>query len=101
MIAYFIKRPGIAFLADYMIFAVASLIKGADDDSGVLTVFSTVGTLMRYKEWHIFGLESGVEMVYTPMPEAGFIIRCILISLVVGALYLVIGYNFFHSDDLE
>ena len=101
MIAYFIKRPGFAFLTDYMVFAIASLIKAADDESGVLTVFSTVGTLMRYKEWHIFGLESPVEMVYTPMPEAGLIIRCILVSLAVGGLYLLLGYNFFHTDDLE
>ncbi len=101
MIAYFIKRPGFAFLTDYMVFAIASLIKAADDESGVLTVFSTVGSIMRYKEWHIFGLESPVEMVYTPMPEAGLIIRCILVSLAVGGLYLLLGYNFFHTDDLE
>ncbi|ADU22650.1 hypothetical protein [Ruminococcus albus] len=101
MIAYFIKRAGFAFLTDYMIFAVSNLIKSADDESGVLTVFSTVGSIMRYKEWHIFGLESPVEMVYTPMPEAGLIIRCILVSLAVGGLYLLLGYNFFHTDDLE
>ena len=101
MIAYFIKRPGFAFLTDYMVFAIASLIKAADDESGVLTVFSTVGSIMRYKEWHIFGLESPVEMVYTPMPESGLIIRCILVSLAVGGLYLLLGYNFFHTDDLE
>ncbi|SFC17550.1 hypothetical protein [Ruminococcus albus] len=101
MIAFFIKRPGLSFLAFYGLMSVVSILKSAADDSGVLTAFSSIGKLMKYKEWHIFGLESGVEVVYTPMPEAGFIVRCIIVSLAVGALYLVIGYNFFHGDDLE
>jgi hypothetical protein len=101
MIAYFFKRTGISFLAYYGLIALVGILKAADDDSGVLTLFSTINTLLKYKEWHIFGLESPVEIVYTPMPEAGFIVRCIIVSLAVGAIYLMIGYNYFHGDDLE
>ena len=101
MIAYFFKRTGISFLAYYGLIALVGILKAADDDSGVLTLFSTINTLLKYKEWHIFGLESPVEIVYTPMPESGFIVRCIFVSLAVGAIYLMIGYNYFHGDDLE
>ena len=101
MVAYFIKRPGFAFLSFYGVVSVVSILKPATDDSGVLTVFNSINTLLKYKEWHIFGLESPVEMVYTPMPETAFIIRCIFVSIAVGAVYLIIGYNYFHFDDLE
>lgn len=101
LIAYIIKRPGIIFLAIYGLLSGLSMIPAGSDSTGVLCAVNTVNKLMHYDEWHIFGLESGVEMMYLTQLDTAFVIRCIVVSLLAGAAYLAVGYCYFKKDDLS
>ena len=77
------------------------MIPAGSDSTGVLCAVNTVNKLMHYDEWHIFGLESGVEMMYLTQLDTAFVIRCIVVSLLAGAAYLAVGYCYFKKDDLS
>lgn len=100
MLAYIIKRPGFAFLADYMLINGIGLIR-SKDKTGVVMGMNTINDIMHFDEWHVFGLECEAKMVYLTQLDSGFIARCIIVSIFMGIAYLAIGYSYFHKDDLE
>ena len=100
MIAYFIKRPGIVFLTIYGLINAIGLLNINSDHTYVLTGLNTATQLLHYDEWHVFGLESGVNMIYLTQLDPAFLVRSIIVSLAAGAVYLMIGYCYFRRDDL-
>ena len=100
MLSYFIKRPGITFLAVYGLIQGFSMIP-SNDRTGVLFSVTTLGNIMHYDEWHVFGLECDAQFIYQTQLDGGFAARCIIVSLLMGIAYLAIGYSYFHKDDLE
>ena len=58
--------------------------------------------LTSFKSWYVYGLsELKMHYIFYPEPEPSFFAGTILVSLVMTAVYLLIGYHFFRTDDLH
>lgn len=102
LLAYILKKPVLVLVVTYlMIGALNILTANAPDQESVLTAMSNIAMLLHYDTWLTFGIDSGTNYMYESSLAAEKIVQTIAASLGAGALYLGIGYSYFHGDDLE
>ncbi|MBP5361701.1 MAG: hypothetical protein J6Y71_01535 [Ruminococcus sp.] len=54
-----------------------------------------------FDSWYTYNLKMETYMTYYPSIPAGNIAMTVILSLVMTAVYLVIGYHYFHFDDMD
>ena len=101
MLAYLIKRPGIAFLGCYGAISAVSLLQSLKKGTHAILTSDTLNELLHYSEWHTFGLARDADVIYSPELEGTVLVSAVILSLVFGMAYLAVGFFYFHGDDLE
>ncbi|MBQ8967789.1 hypothetical protein [Ruminococcus sp.] len=99
--AFIIRRPGIAFIACYGAMNLPLLLPVNNESTGVMLTLSTSRKLLHFDYWATFGLERDAQAIYDQGLDSAFVIRCIIVSLAVGAAYIGLAYSYFHKDDIE
>ena len=58
--------------------------------------------LTSFESWYVYGLsEMKMHYIFYPELEVSFLAGTIIVSLVMTAVYLLLGYHFFHTDDMH
>lgn len=102
LLAYIFKKPVLLLILTYLMLGALNILSAnAPEQASVLTALSNISMLLQYDTWVTFGLDSGANFMYESSLAAEKIVQTIAASLGAGALYLGIGYSYFHGDDLE
>ncbi len=104
-VSYVVKRPIAVVGICYALIMILGFMGGMSDDGmidgGLLTGFGSFSIVCSFDEWHTYGLNTPVYYVYDQFINGGKAAALVIVSIVMGAVYLLLGYNFFHRDDIE
>ena len=101
MISFIVKQPYAAFL--FVILATivyTSVIRGSEIVVYLLSDV-TAAKICTYNSYATYGLETEVRMIYDQSIDTDLIAGAVIASLIIGALYLIIGYHYYNKDDLN
>lgn len=103
-VSYIVKKPIAVFGVCYAIMMLLGGISVSEGDSiksAMLTGFSSFKNVCHFDEWYTYGLNTPAYHVYEPYVDSKTAALMVIVSLAAGALYLFLGYSFFHRDDIE
>lgn len=102
LLSYILKKPAVVAVTVYaMMMALGTISENAANNLSVLTAFSNINMLCQYDMWVTFGIDTGANFIYEPSLGAAKILLTVIVSLAAGGAYLMLGYSYFHGDDLE
>ena len=62
----------------------------------------TFGKLCTFDSWYVYGCaDLKMHYIYYPELSGSLIAGIVIVSLIMTAVYLLLGYHFFHTDDLK
>ena len=102
-LTYIVKNPYPVMIAGTLVsvYSVGIIPMFTTGDIGVLGL-GNLSQLMNFTAWRTFALVGEKEItIYDASIAAGDVIRTILLSVVIGGLFLGLGYVFFKKDDLN
>ena len=106
-LSYIFKRPIAVVGICYAMITVLSIMMGMGGEGetavegSVLTGMGSFKMICSFNEWYAYGLNTSTYHVYEPYVESGTAVQLVAVSLAAGALYLLLGYSFFHRDDIQ
>ncbi|MBR5723320.1 MAG: hypothetical protein IKX57_06785, partial [Oscillospiraceae bacterium] len=60
------------------------------------------GKLCTFDSWYVYGCaDLKMHYIYYPELSGSLIAGVVIVSLIMTAVYLLLGYHFFHTDDLK
>ena len=104
LVSYIVKKPIAVVGICYAMICVLGLIlgmSGGGESSRLLTGFGSFQIVCYFEEWHTYGLNTDVYYVYEQFVDGGTAAALTAVSLAAGAVYLLLGYSFFHRDDIQ
>jgi hypothetical protein len=105
LISYIVKKPIAVFGVCYALLMLLNVMSSSEDGGGIksplLTGYSSFNSLCHFDEWYTYGLNTKAYHVYEPFIDSKTAALMVIVSLAAGALYLFLGYSFFHRDDIE
>lgn len=101
LLSYIFKKPMTVIALNFAMMSGFSVLSGFSEGSLMATGIGSLTYVCSFDTWVAFGLNSGNYYVFEPAIPAGTIISLIVTSLIFAAIYLFVGYKFFHLDDLE
>ena len=111
LIAFVVKHIGGPLMAGFaMIFLTFGLDAGLFslpifdlmDDYPCLFGFSNLNDLFSFDNWYVNTLvHLNIYYIYDFPLSGSYIAATVIISLVMSAVYLLLGYHFFHLDDMN
>lgn len=102
-LTYIVKNPYPVMIvgAFVSVYSVGIIPMFATGDIGVLGM-GNLSQLMNFAAWRTFALVGEKEIViYDASLTAGDVVSTILLSVLIGGLFLGLGYVFFKKDDLN
>ena len=66
-----------------------------------LLSISNISELSNFRFWRTYDLKMNEFYTYYPELPVSFIVRTVIVSLAMTAVYLLLGYHFFHTDDMN
>ena len=102
-VSYIVKRPIAVVGICYALIMLLGMMMntGGGDKMHLLTGFGSLATVCHFDEWHAYGLNTPVYYVYEPFVKTGTAVWLVVVSLAASAVYLLLGYSFFHRDDIQ
>ncbi|MCR5121920.1 MAG: hypothetical protein K6B74_05820 [Ruminococcus sp.] len=103
LISYIVKKPIAVFGVCYAIMMLLGVVSSSEGSikSAMLTGFGSFKNVCHFDEWYTYGLNTPEYHVYEPYIDSKTAALTVLVSLAAGALYLLLGYSYFHRDDIE
>ncbi|MBQ7980252.1 MAG: ABC transporter permease subunit, partial [Oscillospiraceae bacterium] len=101
-IAFIAKNPYALMIVGYFAFMLggvgATMLKLGE--SPILGI-TNMNMLCIFDSWATYGLEGNMNYIYDASLSAGEITGTIVVSIIASAVFLYLGYVFFHKDDLN
>ena len=104
LISYIVKKPIAVVGICYAIICVLGIIlgmTGGGETNRMLTAFGSFQLVCHFEEWHTYGLNTDAYYVYEQFVGSGTAAALVVVSLAVSAVYLLLGYSYFHRDDIQ
>ncbi|MCM1273082.1 MAG: hypothetical protein NC225_08200 [Clostridium sp.] len=101
---YIVKNPYITMASSYLVMMLGvSYGELFSDKASVFLGISNIMKLGTYESWSTYTIDNTVDMikVYDAALSVGDIISTVSASVIIGGLFLLIGYRYFHADDLN
>lgn len=99
-----VKKPVGPVVLFYGLLLIESVAKGdkVNRYSELLTSLSSMNAVVNLNYHYTFALHgSGMHMVCEPYVAAPDAVKIAAVSLIAAAVYLTLGYSFFHRDDMR
>jgi len=100
-LTFIIKNPYIVMGISYLLCVILGMnIHGSWDHCFVLGM-SNLSAITVIDRWNSFGLGGDLYYIYETGLSPDFVLPTIIVSVVVGAAALLLGYTFFKNDDMH
>lgn len=101
--AFIIKNPYILMALGYVTFAIGGISSSSMFEERMSPVLgmTNLNMLSTFESWATYGIEGNMNYIYDASLTAGQIASTIIVSLAAGAVFIYLGYVFFHTDDLN
>ncbi|SDA21923.1 ABC-2 family transporter protein [Ruminococcus sp. YE71] len=98
-----IKKPAAVVGIYYGLLVLENIAKGETPVkySNLLTGLSSMSTINNMHYFYTFALHGENRMISEPFVAAGDAVQITAVSLIMTAVYLILGYSFFRRDDLR
>ena len=100
-VSYVVKRPIAVVGVCYALMILVNMLSITGNDGGYLTAMGTFGMVCGFKSWYTYGLNTEVHYVYDSFMKSSEAAGIVIVSLAAGAVYLLLGYSYFHRDDIQ
>lgn len=103
-LTYVVKNPYITMAGSYFVFTLGlSFVELFSDKASVFLGVTNIMKLGAYESWSTYTLDNTVDLikVYDAALSAGDIVSTIFGSVIIGGLFLLMGYRYFREDDLN
>ncbi len=99
---FVIKNPYIVMALGYLVYCIGGMSAGLFKlgMSPILGI-TNINMLCIFDSWYTYGLDGKMNYIYEASLSAGQITSTIIVSLVTSAIFLYLGYVYFHKDDLN
>ena len=66
----------------------------------LLSILS-IGNLSQFSAWYTYGSSLKYNYIYYPALSGSTVAGVVIVSLVMSAFWLLLGYHYFRTDDLN
>ncbi len=101
MLTFLIKNPYVTMCGGYFFIMVSGMISETIPDGFAFMSFANLMKIGTVDAWVTYGLHDGGNFTYDPYLPADVIAQTIIVSVIVGAAALYLGYIFFKNDDMN
>lgn len=100
-LTFIIKNPYIVMGISYMLCVILGMNIPVTRDHCFVLGMSNMNAITVIDQWHSFGLGGDLYYIYETGLTADFVLPTIIVSVVIGAAALLLGYTFFRNDDMH
>ncbi len=100
-LTFIIKNPYIVMGVSYVMCMVLGMNVPVTRDHCFVLGMSNMNAITVIDRWDSFGLNGDYYYLYETALSADFVLPTIIVSVVVGAAALILGYTFFRNDDMH
>ena len=109
MIAFLTKKTGVCLTVSIFaalaccgtaIGASIPYLRGLMTNPYLLSILS-IGNLSQFSAWYTYGSSLKYNYIYYPALSGSTVAGVVIVSLVMSAFWLLLGYHYFHTDDLN
>lgn len=100
-LTFIIKNPYIVMGVSYVMCMVLGMNVPVTRDHCFVLGMSNMNAITVIDRWNSFGLNGDYYYLYETALSADFVLPTIIVSVVVGAAALILGYTFFRNDDMH
>ncbi len=100
-LTFVIKNPYIVMGISYVLCIVLGINIPMTRDHCFVLGMSNLNAITIIDDWESFGLGGDMHYIYETALSADFVLPTIIVSVVVGAVALLLGYTFFRNDDMH
>lgn len=102
LVSYIFKNVAAPLIVQYLVYILISLISAfSAGGSPFLFAITNILYIGNFELWATFGLETSSNYIFETYISSGDVIKTIAVSLIVSAAYIIVGYSFYHRDDLS
>lgn len=101
LLSYIVKKPIAVIALNFAMMGAFSVLGDYAGQASMITGIGSLTYICSFEVWTAFGLNTANRFVFEPAIAANTVISLIVTSLIFAAAYLIIGYVYFHHDDLE
>lgn len=100
-LTFIIKNPYIVMGISYMLCIILGMNIPVTRDHCFVLGMSNMNAITVIDRWNSFGLGGDLYYVYETGLSADFVLPTIIVSVIIGAAALLLGYTFFKNDDMH
>lgn len=100
-LTFIIKNPYIVMGISYMLCIILGMNIPVTRDHCFVLGMSNMNAITVIDRWNSFGLGGDLYYVYETGLSADFVLPTVIVSVVIGAAALLLGYTFFKNDDMH
>lgn len=100
-LTFIIKNPYIVMGISYLLCIVLGFNVPVTREHCFVLGMSNMNAITVINQWSSFGLSGKLYYIYETGLSADFVLPTIIVSIVVGAAALLLGYTFFKNDDMH
>lgn len=103
-LTYIVKNPYVTMVCGFLVFVMGeSWPELVGQSNSVLLGITNISMLTEFESWSTYTLDNTVDMimVYGARLSAGDIAATVFGSIIIGGMFLAIGYIYFNRDDLN
>jgi len=100
-LTFIIKNPYIVMGISYLLCVILGMNIPVTRDHCFVLGMSNLNALTVIDRWDSFRLGGDLYYIYETGLSADFVLPTIIVSVVVGAAALLLGYTFFKNDDMH
>ena len=100
-LTFIIKNPYIVMGISYVACILLGMNVPTTTDHCFVLGMTNINAIAVINEWQSFGLGGDLHYIYETGLSADFVIPTIIVSVIIGAIALLLGYTFFKNDDMH
>ena len=100
-LTFIIKNPYIVMGISYVLCIILGMNVPTTTDHCFVLGMTNINAITVINEWQSFGLGGDLHYIYETGLSADFVLPTIIVSVIIGAIALLLGYTFFKNDDMH